>query len=166
MISFRQESDTLMQDSLAVIKQLQSAQLKEPEELVFHFDTIGWKILAVVLLGLIIVSVYYFIHRYKKNHYRRQAIATVLNIEDNNEFAFKLMLELKKTAIITFGRDKVAMLDGSRWLQFLDKTGDRVEFLKMEEAILNSYYTSRSLERSMSSKARDEAVKWLRTHGR
>ena len=56
----------------------------EPDPLTFTFETIGWKILALLLFIGAIVVLYRQLKLYRKNTYRREAIKKMQVIETEN----------------------------------------------------------------------------------
>jgi hypothetical protein len=92
-------------------------------------QTVGW----YVVLGLILLVtgwwVYGRLRRFRRNRYRRLALAELAVIEgelQQPERRAKALVEipvlLKWTALAAFPRSEVADLSGERWLTFLDKT--------------------------------------------
>lgn len=93
-----------------------------------------WALAALVLLSLGVA--YYLYRRYRKNAFRREALAMLLQIEQRQKKApiprlqlvDELSALLKRVAITRHGREEVAGRTGDRWLQFLDQTGDTKGF--------------------------------------
>jgi len=56
----------------------------EPEPLPFTFETLGWKILGVLLLIIAVVLFYKWFKNFRKNKYRREAIKKIQLIETEN----------------------------------------------------------------------------------
>lgn len=103
----------------------------------------GWWILGVVILFLIAVS-FLLTHRYY-NRYRYRKVAlkalqdsfrSVQDVNDNLTFLEEVSSLLRRVAIHAYGREKVSSLTGSKWLAFLDETGNTDQFSKGVGSIL------------------------------
>ncbi len=106
-------------------------------------QTIGW----YVVFGLILLVagwwIYGRIRRFRKNRYRRLALAELAVIEQElqrPEKRAKALAEipvlLKGTALSAFPRSEVAALSDERWLSFLDKTMGGRDFTEGEGLLL------------------------------
>ena len=145
----------------------------EPVPVGFTMDTIGWKILFFLLFITILYGVYKFYLHYRSNQYRRDAIARIKSISTGSEITIpelitRVMFQVKQTALHTFGRKKVASLDGEQWLQFLDKSVKGSDFNQYHDVILSAVYRNEFLKNSNFN--RDEfirlTIKWIEHHAR
>jgi len=95
-------------------------------------QTIGWYVLFALLAAGILFFSARAIRRWWKNRYRREALRELQTapLAQSSEI-------LKRTALVTWPRSKVAALTGKSWLDFLANTsglsgfqsspGDRIE---------------------------------------
>jgi hypothetical protein len=150
---------------------IQLSPLMEPGPVAFSMDTIGWKILFVLLLIIIMYSVYKFYLHYKHNKYRRTAVAKIIEISQlpDNELPSiitQIMFQIKQTALQTYGREKVAALQGDQWLQFLEETANGVRFLVYKEGIMNSVYKGEISSEVVFDKNDfvKNSIKWIKSH--
>ncbi|MCH4821751.1 DUF4381 domain-containing protein [Gramella lutea] len=151
------------QDSVSTkIPELENARLQEPAPIPFTFETIGWKILGIVILVSILIILLLWIRNYIKNRYRREALQE-LNIINTNEINETFRI-LKNTAIKAYGREKVGNLYGNKWLSFLEETGKEVKMLEFENAIFNSIYRDKKIDQNIYSRITENSKKWIRTH--
>ncbi|MDG3583878.1 MULTISPECIES: DUF4381 domain-containing protein [Galbibacter] len=152
-----------MQDTLAIKPaDLKLAPLYEPERVPFTFETIGWKVLAIVLVVLACLIAYYLIKRYYKNAYRREAI-TKLNQAGS---VLDILVIVKVVAMQTFGRETVGPLYGREWLEFLDDAVDEPLFAPYKEDIEEVTYRSNTLAPETRELILLNSKKWIRTHAR
>jgi len=94
-----------------------------------------WLVSALILLWLVAaVSVY--VLRYRRDAYRREALARLkaiaprLRADDHRAETLAEVAELlKRTALAGYPREEVAGLSGSEWLAFLDRTGGGTDFI-------------------------------------
>jgi hypothetical protein len=87
----------------------------------------GWYALGLTLLLLVLWGAFVWYRRWKRNAYRREALAELTHIENTlaGDGAAHLLLPrlpelLKRTAIAAYGRGEVASLSGKSWIDFLD----------------------------------------------
>ena len=87
----------------------------------------GWYALGLTLLLLVLWGAFLWYRRWKRNAYRREALAELAHIENTlaGDGAAHLLLPrlpelLKRTALAAYGRGEVASLCGKSWLDFLD----------------------------------------------
>ena len=95
----------------------------------------GWYALGLTLLLLVLWGAFVWYRRWKRNAYRREALAELERIENAfaGDGAAHLLLPrlpelLKRTAIAAYGRGKVASLCGEPWLDFLDYSSGKPLF--------------------------------------
>ncbi len=156
------------------MQELEDIQLNpiiEPTRVPFSFDAIGWKILIVFIILLTIYLLYKYYLNFKKNQYRRDAVFKISEIQNNSENSIteivkQTMFQIKLTALETFGRNKVASLEGINWLQFLNESGKNTNFELYQEEIINAVYQDEFIENSNFNK--DEftktSIKWIKNH--
>ena len=84
----------------------------------------GWWIVAAALLGMFAILVVRMMRHYRRNAYRRAALAELAALDPVNDTARVLALSaiLKRTALVAYPRAEVASLTGTAWLAFLDRT--------------------------------------------
>jgi len=145
--------------------------IMEPSPVAFSMDTIGWKILFALLLIIILYSAYKFYLHYKHNKYRRDAVAKIVELSQlsDNELPSmitQIMFQIKQTALQTFGREKVASLEGDSWLQFLGETAKDVHFMDYKDIIISSVYKSEvSSEKDFDKNDFvNNSIKWIKNH--
>ena len=90
----------------------------------------GWYALGLSLLLLIAWFLLKGYTAWQRNWYRRQALMELAQLEKglNDSARYQQLLPqlselIKRTAIVAYGREPVASLNGAEWLTFLDKTG-------------------------------------------
>jgi hypothetical protein len=106
-------------------------------------QTLGWYAVFGLIVALVGWWVYGRLRRFRKNRYRRFALAELAAIERNlqrPERRAKALAEipvlLKGAALSAFPRSEVAGLSGERWLVFLDKTVGGRDFTEGEGRLL------------------------------
>ncbi len=138
------------------------APLYEPEPVVFTFDSLGWKILAGVLIIAFLSVIGLVAYRYINNRYRRVALSSI----QKETSVASIFIVLKQAAMQVYGREKVGALSGKEWLAFLDKTGQGVHFIKLEKPILLALYKEVTPSKTQIEEIRFNAKKWIKTHAR
>jgi hypothetical protein len=122
--------------------------------------TIGWYVLFALLAAAILFFAVRALHRWWKNRYRRDALREIYAAP-----LTELSEILKRTALITWPREKVASLTGQQWLDFLadssgldafrDAPGDRIE---------KTALTNPSLDANAQQRLRQLASDWVQKH--
>ncbi|SEG07050.1 DUF4381 domain-containing protein [Vibrio hangzhouensis] len=92
-----------------------------PEAIRFFPETIGWKMVAVVLLVTSAMLLFRTIHRYRSNRYRRIALKAIgaLSKSHAGNYLIALNSVLKQVACHRYPFSSVASLHGEQWLVFL-----------------------------------------------
>jgi hypothetical protein len=143
---------------------IQLHELYEPAPVTFRLETPGWIILAGIILMIILLVAVRQIRKYINNRYRREALQKLENLDNAAEVFPQLLVVLKKTAIHTFGRDKVGHLYGMEWLSFLEKTGKDVRMTDYHDQVMNTVYAGKEMEQDAHEAILLNAKKWIRTH--
>jgi len=122
----------------------------EPDPLPFTFETIGWKILGVVLLLVASIAFYNWLQLYWKNAYKRAAIRKLQLIKAEDAQSphkiNQLNIVLKQVAIVTFGREQVAGLYGNDWFLFLDSKSKKTEFVNYSNNFSDAIYSDKEVD--------------------
>jgi hypothetical protein len=90
-----------------------------PDPVPFWPPAPGWWVVTAVGLVLLLVAVVVGIGRWRRNRYRREALAELERRTQSADIAELV----KRAALAAFPRDRVAALTGDEWLAFLDETG-------------------------------------------
>ena len=95
----------------------------------------GWWILAVLLIPSLFIGVVLFYRQHKKRKPKTEALRILKDLQilyqnskDEVVSLRNLSNLLRRTALTFYDNDEVASLQGSSWLEFLDKTGKTKEF--------------------------------------
>ena len=164
------QTDTLIspvQDSATTVASLaELGPLYEPPPVPFTFEAIGWSVLAGMLFIALSVLAYFLIRQYRRNRYRREALAELEKLPLNTEQLPGILSLLKRTAIQAFGRESVADLYGKAWLGFLEKTGKNIDLLRYEQELSDALYKEKPLSDDVYRSVRSQAMKWIQTHAR
>jgi hypothetical protein len=137
----------------------------------FTMDTLGWKVLFFIVFLTILFIAYKYYVNYKHNAYRREAIAEIqalINNETESSSAFisKIMFLIKQTALQTYDRKTVASLKGETWLTFLDKTLNQSFYINHQEIIASALYKNEFNNDNTFSKNdfANMSIKWIKNH--
>lgn len=150
--------------------QLELGEIMEPEPIPFTFDTLGWKILFILLAISCLYMLFRLYSKYKHNQYRRDAIAeleTLIKDSQLSEVAFitKSVFVLKRTALQSYPREQVASLKGDSWLQFLDSQVSGVTFNKYKQEVLDAIYKETFNSNNFNKNDFHQmSLKWIKHH--
>jgi hypothetical protein len=88
----------------------------------------GWYVVGAVGLVLLGVAARAAVASWRRNRYRREAVAELERLPRGPD-ALPAMAELvKRAALAAYPRERVASLTGAPWLEFLDATGGQGRF--------------------------------------
>jgi hypothetical protein len=83
----------------------------------------AWYAVGAVTSGLIVVAGWRLAAGWRRNRYRRAALAELRRMPRDAGCVPGLARLLKRTALAAFPRERVAALTGEPWLRFLNATG-------------------------------------------
>lgn len=106
-----------------------------PEVVSLWPQTLGWKIVSLILLFYLSKILYQAWLSYKRNSYRREALTWLQNLPTYFNLAEQPVYRqlpslIRKTALEAFGRDQVSQLSNEQWDRWLD---DQCELTCFEE---------------------------------
>jgi hypothetical protein len=141
-----------------------------PEPVPFWPPGPAWFVLAGMIILLLVWIGWRAFVKWKGNAYRRDALTVLDSMvrgEGGSDQAFVMEVNelLKRVALVTFGRERVASLTGDEWIRFLEQTGGRVE--SSAGAALESVYRSPRDSRPGDADLRaveSAARTWIRKH--
>jgi hypothetical protein len=108
-------------------------EISLPEPVSMMPATMGWWVLAGLVIAWLAWFVYCRYRRWQRNRYRAVALGELARIErqwslGDPEGLIRIPALLKRTAMHAFGREGVADLTGPEWLGFLDRTLGNTNF--------------------------------------
>ncbi len=102
------------------------ADVTLPPPVSWHPQTVGWAVLAVVLIALLLGLAWYAVRRWRSNRYRRAALAELDRLEEllpdatRRAQALAAMPPLlKRCALAAWPRESTAALSGPAWTRFM-----------------------------------------------
>ncbi|RDI57191.1 DUF4381 domain-containing protein [Microvirga subterranea] len=121
----------------------------------------AWIVLAGLLAALLVASIHAY-RRHKANAYRREAVRELAALTDMRG----VLPILKRAAITAYGREQVASLSGTAFLDFLDRTGGTTAFTAGPARLLPDLtFASRgTIPATDLTTAVADAGRWLRIH--
>jgi hypothetical protein len=129
----------------------------------------GWYVLGVVIFILVALGLAIWLHRYRANAYRREALRELDVLEEKQQWR-KLSVLLKRVALTAFPRTEVASLTGDSWIAWLNQHGGGTEVSTEVARILtqNVYHPTPETthaERDWRNAAAS-VRNWIQTHSR
>jgi len=119
-------------DTPSALKALQELPLPTPVS--WAPQTIGWDVVAVLLVVAVLGACWLAWRRYKRDRYRRAALAelaeieVILKDEHRRTAALAAIAPLiKRASLAAAPREQVAALSGDEWLAFLKRTRGRFD---------------------------------------
>jgi Domain of unknown function (DUF4381) len=105
----------------------QYGELMEPKPVPFSFHAPGWYVADVLLLIVLLLLIFGYIRYYYRNRYRREALQW-LNQQHGAHHVKRLYeadMLMKRIAMHVYGPQAVATLQGTAWINFLNKCNRR-----------------------------------------
>ncbi|WP_164659047.1 DUF4381 domain-containing protein [Tropicibacter sp. Alg240-R139] len=129
-----------------------------PTAVPMYPQTVGWLVLAAVVVVLLILLIWRWrLHRQATAH-RRAALAELSQAGDDRAAIAEI---LRRTALISFPRAQVAGLTGADWAAFLDQNYGGSGFASATgQALLRAPYTGSAPDAHATDLARD----WIKHH--
>ncbi|WP_133129899.1 DUF4381 domain-containing protein [Legionella yabuuchiae] len=107
----------------------------------------GWYLLFFILLLVIIACIWGLYRCYRNERAKHQALRLLdeyqsqYEASQNSKLASARVSELlKRVALVYFPREEVAGLTGEQWLEFLNKTGQDIDFRPVQYELLELPY--------------------------
>ena len=146
------------------LSQLRDIHLPEPVS--WWPPAPGWWIMAFFTAAALVALLYFLRSRIRKKRYRKVALAMLSQLDTRKNGTIvldEISAILRRVAIHSFGREKVAALAGDAWLAFLDKTGRTTNFSKGSGQVLGSDKYRPSVVTDIEQ-VQLIAKKWIREH--
>jgi cbb3-type cytochrome oxidase subunit 3 len=106
---------------------------------------IGWWLLLLLIIILVALG-YWFYRRHQRQQWRREALAELRQLQQQQLAAKALVVELSKllrrVAITRFPRAEVASLTGDKWLSFLDQQMKQPGFVEQGRVLITAPYSA------------------------
>ena len=141
-------------------------EIELPESVPFVPETVGWTLLAGVLVLVLLWLAWRLLKRWRADAYRREALRELGQIESTSPEGLPELL--KRVALAAYPRTQVAELSGEAWLGFLDGTLGTTDFTRGVGRVLPDLaYDPAAAGRMTSQETRDLfslASQWIRKH--
>lgn len=139
--------------------------LVRPEPVSWMPQTPGWWIALAWLIAVIVILLWHRHRAWRRNRYRREALATLRSIEansvDEKQVAGQIAILLKRTALAAYSRKEVAQLYGSEWAQFLCEAASNDPIIgQSAEQLATAAYRADSDGKALIAPAR----RWIKMH--
>jgi len=140
-------------------------ELAYPDSIPFLPQTIGWLVVALVMLALLAWVVWRARHRWLRNAYRRDALGRLDAMRADPVQATHLPFLLRSAALAAYDRPLVASLRGTDWTQWLNDSAGRELFPDDAANVLDRLAYSRDEIRASEVEPLLAASRdWVRLH--
>ncbi len=153
----------------------QVGKLIEPIPVTFTFATPGWYVVGILLLLLLAGLIVLLIKYYQQNRYRKQALLLLLSTEkkytDIQAFdllVYEAYMLTKRIAMSLYGRQNVAGLRQSQWIEFINSTWRKKSFDANDEILLDQtiYQPEKLISADNALGFTNKVKQWIKTHKR
>jgi len=121
----------------------------------------GWIVLFCLLILIMIFLLVRAVLRYRRNAYRRAALAELHRAAASPEPLPLLAALLKRTALAAYAREEVANLSGATWISWLTATGGREVPAGVAAALQQGVYAGSGADLQALL---DFSESWIRRH--
>ncbi len=158
---------TLTHDSIPAL-----AQYIDPEPVHFTPDAPGWYVVAALLILALLVIAFFVWQYHHRNRYRRIALDWLegeelrfLTASDYPHLVYAADMLLKRILIRLDKKEKVASLQGTSWLNYLNETCPSAAFTPADAETVSALYDSRRpLDKQQALAFTARAKHWIRKH--
>ena len=133
-----------------------------PQPVPFWPPAPGWYVVLGLALLLVLRLVIRSVVRFRRNAYRRAALAELNTLPDSSAVAQQVAALLKRTALAAFPREQVASLTGSSWLDWLTETSGMQVPAAVRSVLTDGIY-GRASQQDLKD-LREFAAEWIRRH--
>jgi hypothetical protein len=127
--------------------------------------------IAIVLVALLtVLAIWRFVHLYRVNRYRREALSELDRMRQTpdaapDRLAAQLAVLVRRTALGAFPRETIAPLTGTAWLAFLDRSYGGNEFSRgVGRWLVSAPYQQAAPGRDELNALRGLVDRWIRVH--
>lgn len=140
--------------------------LVPPEPIAWTPQTIGWLVAGVWLLVVLGLLVWHRVQVWRRNRYRREALAELRAISSQPDLSPQAMASeiatlIKRTALAAYERDEVAELYGEEWAEFLRQSSANDRLVDASAQALGNAAYSRNANGPDLVKP---AQRWIKVH--
>ncbi len=140
----------------------------EQDPVSFSFDAPGWYLL-IGLIGLALIASWIFFQlKHKRNAYRRRAISELRELSVTS-FDYQLIIAvnqaLRRIVQRWESRSKVASLQGSEWIRYLNSQCSSILFNEDSADIIEkAVYQEAEIEKTEVDQFFESALLWISKH--
>jgi hypothetical protein len=141
-------------------------ELPLPEPVSWFPATAGWLVVGAVLLAILGGLAWWRWRGWRRERYRRDALARIDAMRGAAEALVELPLVLRSTALAAFPREEVAGLCGGPWVAWLNENGGRFDPADAESLDLLPYdpRAASDLAPDVAARLVDASRAWVKGH--
>ncbi|MBB4351027.1 DUF4381 domain-containing protein [Aliirhizobium cellulosilyticum] len=158
-------------DPLAQVSLRSMKDIVLPPPVSWWPQTWGWLLLVVVVAAVLLVWIFAMLRRYRRNAYRREALALLDGIEkrleqlETRQTAVEdIAVILKRVAIAAWDRRTVSRLSGKTWSRFLEKHGNGHDSGLLGRMVDDLEYRDATMMRPPPERLGGDARRWIEKH--
>ena len=145
-------------------------ETQAPESISWLPQTLGWKILLLIILFSLSIKGYRIYKTYQSNAYRRDALQILRRFKYSADQydSRQLPVLLRKVALAGFNRAQVTQLNGTTWEIWLDQQCSKTNFNQLCPTLLHQLAYSRaiSIDEDQHQLLSEQIALWIQFHRR
>ena len=132
-----------------------------PDSIGFFPLSTGWMIMLIISLALLFHWIVQTYKQYEKTRYKREALKAM----EKENGLLELLSLAKRVGIAAYGREKIALLTGDAWWDFMEAHSHvNVENTLRDEIAKCLYDASYSMDSKMLTEVNTMVSVWIKTH--
>ena len=143
-------------------------ELPLPEPVSWWPQTIGWYLLAVLILLWLSWWCFRSYKRYQANQYRRDGLINLERMRIDGHLLVKLPQLLRYSALQSAPRQNVASLSGAQWIDWLNESANDELFTISDDQLMQQLAYQPEYQQQISQARIDRLIdasqKWMKSH--
>ncbi|MEX6686963.1 DUF4381 domain-containing protein [Danxiaibacter flavus] len=148
-------------------------ELIEPAPVKFSFEAPGWYVVGILFVLLLITSALLWYRHYKRNNYRAAALLQLakkvelfIPQQRYDALVYESDLLVKRIAMKKYGRNNVAGLTASQWIDYINQTWKEKSFTAEEGQLLNQkvYAFNNNISKEEAETFVEKSKRWIKKH--
>lgn len=128
-------------------------------------QTLGWYVVAAILLIWLSRRAWYRLQHWYRNRYRAEARQKLGQLSHSDALVTEVNRLLKLTALAAFTRQQVASLSGQHWTSFLNGQCEQAPFDEtLCQLLASGVYEGQAVDAAAAKRLLQASLNWVEHH--